>query len=210
MIYEFPNREEPIRQGDIFYPLPDLSLNLNEIPILGEDGEVAVKNWDEVTVDDAPKPATVTLNKAWGIVASQDCDTVRAPTITFFVIEPLLKHNTTPPTNPAKWVSWITERKRERQKLFYLPKDPRIGFEDRMLVVFEKVMQIARPPLEERISTLRRGRLNEIADEHYRESIAQFFRRYPYDEWYPLDKEELSAYAEEKAPEPVRPFSWQE
>jgi len=52
------------------------------------------------------------------------------------------------------------------------------------------------------------GRLNEVASEHFRERIGGFFRRYAYDEWYPLDKAEFEAYRKEK-PEPVEPFDWQ-
>lgn len=45
------------------------------------------------------------------------------------------------------------------------------------------------------------------AYEHYREKIAEYFRRYPYDEWYPLSKEEFKVYNDEKGP--VEPFPWQ-
>lgn len=40
----------------------------------------------------------------------------------------------------------------------------------------------------------RKGRLNDVADEHFRERLSEFFRRYPYDEWYPLNLEELNEY----------------
>lgn len=39
------------------------------------------------------------------------------------------------------------------------------------------------------------------------ESIAQYFRRYPYDEWYPLTNEDFLEYNKEKGP--VEPFEWQ-
>ena len=45
----------------------------------------------------------------------------------------------------------------------------------------------------ETLRDLRRGRLNFLADEHFRERIGEFFRRYPYDEWYALNREELGA-----------------
>ena len=67
--------------------------------------------------------------------------------------------------------------------------------------------RISRENLEDYINELRKGRLNEIAYEHYRESVAQYFRRYPYDEWYPLNKEELTEYKREK--EDIEPFDWQ-
>jgi len=54
---------------------------------------------------------------------------------------------------------------------------------------------------------LRKGRLNPVADEHFRERIGEYFRRYPYDEWYALDRDELDEYRR-KYPE-VTPFPWQ-
>ena len=52
------------------------------------------------------------------------------------------------------------------------------------------------------------ARLNDLADEHFRERLAEYFRRYPYDEWYPLDKAELEEYRRSK-PEPIQPYPWQ-
>jgi hypothetical protein len=51
-------------------------------------------------------------------------------------------------------------------------------------------------------------RLNYRGKEHFRESISQYFRRYPYDEWYPLSKEEFEEY-EKGSVEPVERFPWQ-
>ena len=69
------------------------------------------------------------------------------------------------------------------------------------------VFHIFRDDLEKNVKELRRGRLNKIAFQHYRESIAQYFRRYPYDEWYPLNNEEFEEYNLNKGP--VDPFEWQ-
>jgi hypothetical protein len=46
-----------------------------------------------------------------------------------------------------------------------------------------------------------------MADEHFRERIADFFRRYPYDEWYALNHEELAAYQQEYPD--TNPYPWQ-
>lgn len=53
------------------------------------------------------------------------------------------------------------------------------------------------------------GRLNHVGTEHFRESLAQYFRRYPYDEWYPLSSEELREYQNDIAPDHAEPFPWQ-
>jgi hypothetical protein len=57
------------------------------------------------------------------------------------------------------------------------------------------------------LRSLRRARLNDVAEAHFRERIAEFFRRYAYDEWYCLDAAELAAYIEEN-PE-ANPYPWQ-
>jgi hypothetical protein len=75
-----------------------------------------------------------------------------------------------------------------------------------MGVEFMTTLRVARVDLES-LRNLRKGRLNWIAEEHFRERIAEFFRRYPYDEWYPLDTSEFSEY--EKEYPDVHPFPWQ-
>ncbi len=55
--------------------------------------------------------------------------------------------------------------------------------------------------------SLRKGRLNAVADEHFRERIGEFFRRYPYDEWYALDEQEMSEYKKEYPD--TEAFPWQ-
>jgi len=78
-------------------------------------------------------------------------------------------------------------------KWFYLPPDPTIGFMDRMAVDFLSTLRVSRGDLEN-ARHLRRGRLNTVADEHFRERLAEFFRRYPYNEWYAFNKQEFEAY----------------
>ena len=102
----------------------------------------------------------------------------------------------------------ITKQSRINLKWFYLPIDEEIGFKEKMAVDFQVTLRLQRQELEN-LRFLRRKRLNVIADEHFRERIAEFFRRYPYDEWYPLNKEEFASYAAEHSQEPPEPFQWQ-
>ncbi|HUW31054.1 MAG TPA: hypothetical protein VM223_05525, partial [Planctomycetota bacterium] len=53
----------------------------------------------------------------------------------------------------------------------------------------------------------RRGRLNDVALAHFRERVAEFYRRYPYNEWYPLNKDELKAYLKDHPGS--EPYRWQ-
>jgi len=108
---------------------------------------------------------------------------------------------------PKSWKNIITQQARINQKWFYLPPDEKVGFTDKMGVDFLVTLRVPRADLEA-LRSLRKGRLNGIADEHFRERIAEFFRRYPYDEWYPLNKEELATYVAEYPD--AKPFPWQE
>jgi hypothetical protein len=207
VIYDFPSPAEPIRQGDIFYPLPAPVLRLREVGSVSETGVIKVVNW----IDLEPAEGTVIqvpVEPSWAIAASQDCDAARAPVISMFCID-LFERVTglTSPKTPKKWVHMITKRSRQNARWFYLPEDKGLGFEERMAVDFERMLQVVRRDLVKDLWLLRKGRLNDVALEHYRESIAYYFRRYPYDEWYPLAKEEFEAYNAEKGP--VDPFDWQ-
>ena len=68
-----------------------------------------------------------------------------------------------------------------------------------MAINFYLVVQVNRFYLEENV-ILGKGRLKNIAHQHYRERIAQYYRRYPYDEWYSFKKEEFSLYDRERGP----------
>ncbi len=205
MIYEYLHEGEPIRQGDIFCNLPVPAFDLDSMTVVSDE-ELLEKRWEDIT-----EPTTaivVPIEKHWAIVASQDCDTNRVPSLTLFKIVTLDSSDTTPPKNVKGWVSYIKTRSVENASRFYLPSDERLGFNDRMLVLFQNVIQIKRESLESRVRTHRKGRLNTVADEHFRESIAQFFRRYPYNEWYPFTKEEFQYYSEDITD--AKPYPWQE
>jgi antitoxin (DNA-binding transcriptional repressor) of toxin-antitoxin stability system len=166
-------------------------------------------SWLEVAQKGEPVTIIVPVRPVAAIVATQDCDAIRGPDITLCEISNFRKvERKSKDTNSAKgWKNIITQHARINQKWFYLPPDQKIGFHDKMAVDFAVTLRVPRAELEE-LRDLRTGRLNPIADEHFRERIAEYFRRYPYDEWYPLDEEELKAYMQEY-PE-VAPFPWQQ
>ena len=206
MIYEHPDKTQPIRQGDIFYPLPLMALDLNRLVVLYK-GKFEESSWQMIK-DRGNIVINAPIKPTWGIVATQDCDASRSPIISLFEIG-TFKDVTGLQllSSPKKWVNLITQRSRLNARWFYLPSNNSIGFKERMAINFHVVFQIPRDNLEEYVDELRRGRLNETAYQHYRERIAQYFRRYPYDEWYPLTKEEFIEYDKEKGP--VKPFKWQ-
>ncbi len=196
MCYELTPADQPLQQGDIFFPLPHPKLFLDEMEILSETAESMAVKWIDIKDKDKIY-ATVELEKSWGIVATQNCDSSRVPLISLFQLDPFETINKTPPRTPKAWVETLTERICKNASWFYLPKDERLGIDHRMVVNFHKVFQVPRLDLVNNIE-LRRGRLIKVAYEHYRESIAQYYRRYPYNEWYPFEKAELEAYAQAK------------
>lgn len=210
MIYQFPNQNEPIRQGDLFAGVPRIELSLAELSIVNQQNETEAISWEVVRSSDDPVTAIVAVKAVWGIVITQDCDTIRAPDITLCEIRSLADVVRVPlPTTTKKWASFLTQQATVNVKWFYLPPDARVGFEDRMAVDFLSTLRVAGQDLE-RARHLRRGRLNDVADEHFRERLAEFFRRYPYNEWYPFNKEEFEAYRAARPQEAfVIPYEWQ-
>lgn len=193
MCYEPLENDQPIRQGDIFFPLPCPNISLDDVQAISEAGDFEATDW--VTAQSSHEIyATVELEKAWGIVATQDCDATWQSSISLFRIRPFGEVYGNKPTRVAGWVSTLTERLCKNASWYYLPKDESFGIMDEMAANFHEVFQVQRVDLEKNIS-LRKGRLASFAFEHYREAIAQYFRRYPYNEWYPFNKAQLEHYA---------------
>jgi len=207
MIYDYPDQASPLRQGDIFLGLPRIDLSLQEVLLAETDGERIAK-WEELAGQSQPVNIIVPVRSVAAIVATQDCDTVRSRDITLCEIREFrnVERKSKDTSAPKKWKNIITQQARINQKWFYLPPDEVVGFADKMAVDFLVTLRVPRVDLES-LRSLRKGRLNEIAEEHFRERIAEFFRRYPYDEWYPLNKEELEAYVTEYPD--AKPFPWQ-
>ena len=153
------------------------------------------------------------VETCWGIVASQDCDAARKEQLTFFLIGEFSRTTGIELSSRVKGrVSTITKHSRLNAGWMYLPLGEPL-FSMPMAIDFHSAFQISRPDLQEHVTELRKGRLPEIAYQHYREKMANYFRRYPYDEWYPLSKEEFEYYRNriEAASEfdKIEPFPWQ-
>jgi hypothetical protein len=208
MIYEVPDASAPIRQGDIFLGLPRIDISLNSVIVVSETGERIAK-WADIAQQDEPVNIIVPVRPVAAIVATQDCDAIRSRDVTLCEIRQFkdVERKSKDTVSPKSWKNLITQHSRINQKWFYLPPDGKVGFSEKMAVDFMVTLRVPRAELEE-LRLLRTGRLNQVADEHFRERIGEFFRRYPYDEWYPLDQDELKAYMAEY-PE-IKPFAWQQ
>lgn len=208
MIYEYPLPDLPLRQGDIFVGLPRVEVSLGQIPVLEDDGSMVQREWRDIAAQEQEVTAVFPLRPVTAIVATQDCDATRGQDITLCEIRPFrqVERKAAQTTAPKKWKDILTQHARINQKWFYLPPDERIGLADKMAVDFMVTLRVPRAELEA-LRDFRRGRLNQLADEHFRERISEFFRRYPYDEWYPLNQQELKAYVDEYPD--TQPFPWQ-
>jgi hypothetical protein len=210
MIYDFPGSSEPIGQGDIFSAIPRIDINLNELPIL-EGENFFKKDWLNISKNNDPKQTLVAIRPVIAIVITQDCDAVRDDDIalceisSFAEIYPAGKDA----KYPNKTMSIITTHSRTNLKWFYLPVENKIGFTNKMAVDFKSVLKASRTYLEKNVSQLRIARLNSVASEHFREHLSEYFRRYPYNEWYPLDKAEFEEYSKAKR-EKIEPYPGQE
>jgi hypothetical protein len=207
VIYEFPAASQAIRQGDIFVGLPRVDLSLQHLPII-EDQEKVDTDWENVADKGQPITALVALRSVSAIVITQDCDAIHASQITLCEIRRFadVERTSAETKSPKSWVDKIVQQARKNLKWYYLPPDPQMGFTEKMGVDFQVTLSILRIDLE-RLRVRRKGRLNSLADEHFRERLSEFFRRYPYDEWYSLNKDELTAY---RTVHPdAQPFPWQ-
>lgn len=211
MIYEYPPAEAPIRQGDIFSAVPRIEIALTRIDLL-QTGQVetVAATWDEVAHAAHPVTAVIPVKPVPAIVISQDCDITNGPDVSlseivaFASVEPNIANLQI----PKKTANFVVQQAKKNQKWFYLPADPRIGFAERMAVDFRRTIRLAASDLGRHVH-LRIGRLNPEADEHFRERLAEFYRRYPVDEWYPLSREEFESYRAEHAEANPQPRPWQ-
>ncbi len=101
----------------------------------------------------------------------------------------------------------VTEN-RKRPGVFFLASDERIGFSKKMAVDFTNTIGVQREGLEKFLAN-RKGRLNKIACEHFREKLSHFFHRYAWNEWYILNKEEIASHKEYSTYSPERLYDWQ-
>jgi hypothetical protein len=208
VIYQDTAVDAPIRQGDIFTALPRIEISLDSVVLFDENGDTSNCGWRDIARAGRETAIVLPVRPVTAIVATQDCDAARSDDITLCEIRTFreVEGKAAQTTSPKSWTRIITQHARINQKWFYLPPDPKIGFQDKMAVDFMVTLRVPRLELET-FRDLRLGRLNDVAYEHFRERIGEFFRRYAYDEWYPLGQEEFRAYANEYAG--IEPYPWQ-
>lgn len=210
MIYDYPNNNEPIRQGDIFLGIPKVEIEFaSGLPTCSATDEMERIPWEDIVESGGAAPALLPVLPVPAIVASQDCDARWGDSITLCEIKEFSEIEKDAATaKPAGMVNIITRHARWKLKWFYLPPDETIGFDKKMGVDFFSTIRVPRVDLEKLIE-LRKARLKPVACDHFRERIAHFYRRYAYNEWYPLNKEEMEIYPNKDALKPSDWYDWQ-
>lgn len=209
MIYEIPGPEEPIKQGDIFFPLPFTQIDLGLLSTFDRETlESHAVDWNEFGHTGVTKPMVIPVEPIWGIVASQDCEANHSPNVSFYKIVKLSEvpgFSTSPTTEWfAKWIPKIS-RDPKFVQWFYLPADQSVGFSEKMAVNLETLSQVKISSLNANLSLLRKGRLKDPALQHFQETVSHFYGRYAFNEWYNLTAEEFEVYKRnnpEAQPEP--------
>jgi hypothetical protein len=200
---------EPILQGDIFRYVPRAELSLSKIAVVSD--KLTQTTWQQIISEGPPQEVTVVVavEPVYAIVITQNCDAARGKYLCLAQVDPFLESvgQHTPPKTAKSWKNLLTRHAKTNLRYFYLPEDPEMGFTQRMAADFRVVIRVPREDLEG-MRQHRLARLNEVASEHFRESLGHFFRRYAYNEWYPLDKEEAEAYQAD-CPEPIELYDWQ-
>lgn len=187
MIYTPVPSQDPICQGDIFYKLPFLRFDLKNLQYINSDHDVVQGSWNEKIEDNTWILANV--QKVYAIVLTEDCDCIRNPYISFILITPWNKKC----ENAKTWMQEIININTKGLTGMYLPPDPTYQMNKRMLIDFATIFHIDRDGLKQMLN-LRLCRLNEEAKNHFRDKISHYFKRYAYEEYYPLNSEEMDQY----------------
>jgi len=218
MIFQTVQSDEPIRQGDVFVNLPRCDISLAQLfvlkPSATDSFQAHRQSWQQALNESGSGVgainASVSIVPVNAIVVSQDCDVARSESISFCEIVQLtdVLEEAKKFTEPKHWASFV-KRHSDNPKWLYLPAWRENGLKERSAIDFCSVFQLSAIDASS-IIDCRVGRLNEYAFQHFREKVANFFRRYAVDRWYSLTKEELAAYtASLKGEEAAPPFDWQ-
>ncbi len=79
MIYDFPDRQAPIRQGDIFRQIPCVDLDPARLIVMSDSPQPKAEelDWLKIATRTARTPTLVTIRPVYAIVITQDCDAGR-------------------------------------------------------------------------------------------------------------------------------------
>jgi len=211
MIYEFPAPSEPIRQGDIFVDIPRVEFELSDTLFVLEQGnKISSISWEELVLKKIDVPAVLGIILVPAIVATQTCDAQRKEYVTLCEVVELTEIGAFKEYNKQiakNKVKNLLKNERQIHNFFYLPPDDILGFETCKTVRFSHTIRLPRNVLET-IKDNRKARLNNTAYEHFREKLSNYYRRYAFNEWYMLNKDELREYEYFSVLKPDQLYPW--
>ncbi|KKK42306.1 hypothetical protein LCGC14_0543410 [marine sediment metagenome] len=187
MIYKELSLSDDLQQGDIFTELPFSYFDLDALFVYTDDSTFGEISWKDLTKEDIQILADI--EKVYAIILSQDCDCLREEYISLIVVSEWKKDY----KKSNKWREEIIKLNRSRPSKMYLPPDSNFNINKKMHIDFSQIFNLKRENLIN-LKNLRLCRLNEEAMDHFREKLAFYFHRYAFDEFYPLDKEEMDSY----------------
>jgi hypothetical protein len=211
LIYVDRAEHDDVFQGDIFLDVPFVDINLDTDRFFTEVGEDApLLEWAEAVERGVDIVAPLKVTPRPAMIISQDCDLARdnatallAAIDEFGVVNPAVAGKTSPREIQAQ----ITRGAKISFRWFYLPIDPnRSFFDTKKAADFTATSHLSVADL---LKLKRAAGLNHYAREHLRHRVAFFFQRYPVDEWYSLDAEEMEQYSKAHKAEGVTPYEWQ-
>ena len=210
MLYEPTQIADKIGQGDIFMNIPYIELGF-EMSILGEDGKTISVNWQEIIESGQDVAGVLGVTSVPAIVITQKCDAQEKEYITLCEIVKLSElsaFRTLEEKTLNNIAETLVENNRKMPGIFYLPPNDAIGFAQRMAVNFLNTIRLKRKDLEQ-FKFNRKGRLNKMANEHFREKLSHFFHRYAWNEWYILNKQEIGAHKIYSRLDPTELYDYQ-
>lgn len=187
MIYRSVLPQREIRQGDVFHNLPFVRFDLEDLSVISNENSVIQTSWREITQDEIP--IITSLEKKFAIVISQDCDCLRNTYVSLVLIRPLNRNI----SSVKSWMKEIIKINQKEPSKMYLPSDSNFNILERMFIDFSTTFNILRENLNAN-RALRICRLNNEALEHFQEKLGNYFRRYAFDEYYPLNNQEMDEY----------------
>ena len=211
MIYEEVPEQNAIRQGDIFVGIPKINISFAKgLDVVTDQAKSQHRPWEEIINRNEDITVTLGITLVSAIVISQDCDATRARDITFCEIKNLSEIFA--PVEKKSFANQINdviiEESHKSPKWFYLPPHSKTSIDGKMAVDFFSTIRVPRLDLEQ-FKSQRIARLKEVAYEHFRERLSHFYHRYAWNEWYPLDKEEIKSYKHFAKLKPEDFYDWQ-
>jgi hypothetical protein len=202
-------------QGDIFSSLPFIEIDSPKVvELIAEGDQLVPKEIDLVNyISSQPRETNLAVKSTLqaAIIITQNCDLLRSDYVSYCKVTRLRNVEKNMSDSQGKRIKFLTKTYREQAKYYYLPAEQPYGFEEDMAVDFSSIHQIKKEVLEQLLNK-RTSRLNDMALDHFREKMANYFKRFAYDGWYVLNKSDFEFYLntlEENEKVRTSPYGWQ-